>query len=61
LGDTVNQVYLSDKSGYRRFFQTFDDMESKENGVYTFELKEAHDIVRSGFLRFVMKKTGVIR
>lgn len=61
LGDTVNQVYLSDKSGYRRFIDAFNDMESKENGVYTFELREAHDIVRSPFLRFVMRKVGVIR
>ena len=61
LGDTVNQVYLSDKSGYARFVQCFSDMESKENGIYTFELREEHDIVRSPFLRFVMRKVGVIR
>lgn len=61
LGDTVNQVYLSDKSGYARFVKAFEDQESKDNGVYTFELRDAHDIVRSPFLRFVMRKVGVIR
>jgi len=61
LGDTVNQVYLSDRSGYRRFMNAFDDDESRENGVYTFDLKDSSDIVRSGFLRFVMRKVGVIR
>jgi predicted ribonuclease YlaK len=61
LGDTINQVYLSDKSGFKRFIDAFNDDESKENGVYTFELKEAHDIVRSPFLQFVMRKVGVIK
>lgn len=61
LGDTVNQVYLSDKSGYARFVKAFEDEESKEHGIYTFELREAHDIVRSPFLRFVMRKVGVIK
>lgn len=61
LGDTLNQVYLSDKSGYKRFVETFSDDESKENGIFTFELKEESDIVRSPFLRFVMRKVGVIK
>lgn len=61
LGDTINQTYLSDKSGFVRFCEIFNDEESRENGVYVFELKEATDIVRSGFLRFVMEKTGAIR
>lgn len=61
LGDTINQVYLSDKSGFKRFVDAFSDDESKQNGVFTFELKESHDIVRSPFLRFVMKKVGVIK
>lgn len=61
LGDTINQVYLSDKSGYKRFVEAFSDDESKENGIYTFELKESHDIVRSPFLQFVMRKLGVIK
>lgn len=61
LGDTLNQVYLSDKSGYKRFVEAFSDNESKENGIFTFELKQENDIVRSPFLRFVMRKVGVIK
>lgn len=61
LGDTVNQVYLSDKSGYRRFVDVFNDQESKDHGIFTFELREMADIVRSPFLQFIMRKTGVLR
>lgn len=61
LGDTINQVYLSDKSGYRRFVDAFSDEESRQNGVHTFELKEENDVVRSKFLQFVMRKVGVTR
>lgn len=61
IGDTLNQVYLSDKSGFKKFFSLFDDTESKDNGVFTYELKDSQDIVRSGFLRFVMRKTGIIK
>lgn len=61
LGDSINQVYLSDKSGFKRFVEAFSDDESKQHGIYTFELKDAHDIVRSPFLRFVMRKVGVIK
>ena len=56
IGDTANQVYLSQYSGFRRFFETFDDDDSKKNGVFCFELKQNSDIVRSGFLRWVMDK-----
>lgn len=62
IGDSLNQNDLGgNKSGFRRMFQTFDDIESKENGVFTFELRETTDIVRSAFLRFCMRKTNVIK
>ena len=61
IGDSVNQNDLGSKAGFRRVFNTFDDMESKEHGIYAFELRETTDIVRSAFLRFCMRKTGVIR
>ena len=60
IGDSLNQNDLGSKSGFRRMFQTFDDLDSKDHGVYTFELRETADIVRSSFLRFVMQKTRVI-
>ena len=61
VGDSVNQNDLGSRSGFRKMFTIFDDMDSKENGIYTFELREANDIVRSKFLRYVMTKVGVIR
>ena len=48
-------------SGFRKFFDTFDDIDSKEHGIYTFELKDKSDIVRSGFLRYVMEKVGTLK
>lgn len=61
IGDSINQLYLRGESGFARFFRAFDDMESKENGVYAFELKQPSDIVRSGFARFALRKLGIIR
>lgn len=59
--DTTCQNDIGSKSGYAKMFKAFDDMCSKENGIYTFELKEASDILRSGFLRFVMEKLGILK
>lgn len=61
IGDSVNQNDIGSKAGFRHMFNTFDDMDSKEHGIWTFELKESTDIVRSKFLRYVMYKTGVIK
>lgn len=61
IGDSLNQNDVGSKAGFRHMFNTFDDMDSKENGIWTFELREATDIVRSRFLRYVMAKTGVIK
>jgi phosphate starvation-inducible protein PhoH len=43
-------------SGFRNIFDTFNDEESKENKIYTFELQEEMDVMRSDFLKYVMKK-----
>jgi phosphate starvation-inducible protein PhoH len=59
-GDTLNQVYLSNKSGFKSFFDIFNDDESKANGIFTFKLQEETDIIRSDFLRFIMKKVNKI-
>jgi phosphate starvation-inducible protein PhoH and related proteins len=61
VGDTINQLYLRGESGFARFFRCFDDAECRDNGVYAFELKEPGDIVRSGFVRFCLRKAGVIK
>jgi phosphate starvation-inducible protein PhoH len=43
-------------SGFRNIFDTFNDEESRENKIYTFELQEEMDVMRSDFLKYVMKK-----
>lgn len=62
VGDSVNQNYLpKDQSGFRKMFDKFNDQESRDNGFFCFELKEACDIVRSGFVRFVLEKLEIIK
>lgn len=61
IGDSINQNDIGSKAGFRRMFTTFDDEDSRIHGVFTFELRETTDIVRSGFLRYVMVKTGIIK
>lgn len=61
IGDSENQNDLGSRSGFKKIFDQFSDMESKENGVFTFELKEESDIVRSDFVRFILKKVGKIK
>lgn len=61
IGDSINQNDIGNKSGFIRFLSFFRDQESMDNGVYVFDLKDKEDIVRSGFLRFIMEKTNVIK
>lgn len=61
IGDSVNQNDIGAKSGFRKMFDLFNDQESRDFGIHCFELREYSDIVRSGLLRFVMEKTGLIK
>jgi phosphate starvation-inducible PhoH-like protein len=61
VGDSVNQNDIGSKSGFRKMFEMFNDEESREFGINCFELREYNDIVRSGLLRFVMEKAGLIK
>ena len=61
VGDSINQNDIGSKSGFRKMFEMFNDEESREFGISCFELREYNDIVRSGLLRFVMEKTGLIK
>ena len=61
IGDSVNQNDIGTKSGFRKMFDLFNDRESSEFGIHCFELREYSDIVRSGLLRFVMEKAGLIK
>ena len=61
IGDSINQNDIGAKSGFRKMFDLFDDKESSDFGIHCFELREYSDIVRSGLLRFVMEKAGLIK
>ncbi len=61
VGDSHNQNDIGSKAGFRKLFDIFNDAESKSNGVFCYELHEKTDIVRSGFVRFVLEKLGVIK
>lgn len=61
IGDSVNQNFVGNKSGFRDMFNLLSDNESKDNGIHTFEMQQESDIVRSGFVRFLMRKTGKIK
>lgn len=61
IGDSVNQNDIGVKSGFRKMFNLFNDQESRDFGIHSFELREYSDIVRSGLLRFVMEKAGLIK
>jgi phosphate starvation-inducible PhoH-like protein len=50
-----DQSDINGKSGFLPIMQLFDDEQSRENGVYTFKFTE-EDIVRSGLVKFIIKK-----
>lgn len=60
IGDSFNQADIKN-SGFRKIFDKFNDEESKKNGIHCFELTEAADIVRSGFVRFVLERLEIIK
>ncbi len=61
VGDSVNQNDIGKRSGFAKMFEYFNDEESKDNGIYAFEMKDKADIVRSGFLVYVMEKIGILK
>lgn len=50
-----DQSDINGKSGFVPMMNLFDDEESKSNGVYVFRFDE-EDVVRSGLVKFVLKK-----
>jgi len=54
LGDP-EQSDINGKSGFIKMLSHFDDEESRQNGVHVFRFTE-DDIVRSGLVRFIIKK-----
>jgi len=55
IGDP-DQADINGKSGFKKMYDVFDDAESRENGIYTFQFTE-DDIVRSKLVQFIIKKT----
>lgn len=47
-------------NGFMEVFRAFDDEESRSRGIHAFELNEESDIVRSDFMKFIMRKLGVL-
>lgn len=54
LGDP-DQSDINGKSGFIKMMSYFDDEESREQGIHVFHFSE-DDIVRSGLVRFIIKK-----
>ncbi len=54
LGDP-DQSDINGKSGFIKMVSQFEDEESRQNGIHVFRFTE-DDIVRSGLVRFIIKK-----
>ena len=54
IGDP-EQTDIGIKSGFSKILSAFDDEESRSNGIYTFKFDE-EDIVRSGLVKYIIKK-----
>jgi len=55
-----DQSDINGKSGFTSILNTFDDEESKNNGIFTFKFDE-EDIVRSGLVKFILKKLKTLK
>lgn len=55
-----HQSDIADANGFMEVFRAFDDDESRSRGIHTFEFNDEADIVRSEFVKFVMRKLGVL-
>lgn len=54
IGD-VSQNDLGKRSGFNKLYDIFDDDESKENGIVTFEF-DTSDIMREDVVRYIVEK-----
>ena len=55
IGGDFMQSDINGKTGFKEFFNIFDDDESKEMGIHTFSFT-SRDIVRSEILKFIIKR-----
>ncbi len=51
----LQQSDINGRSGFQSIFNLFNDDESKEHGIYTFEFTE-DDILRSALVKFIVQK-----
>ncbi len=56
-----HQSDTGDPHGFMSVHKAFDDEDSRKEGIFTFSFNEESDILRSSFLRFVMRKLGVLK
>lgn len=56
IGDTL-QSDINGRSGFQDIYNTFNDKESEENGVFCFKFTD-RDIMRSEMLKFIVRKLG---
>lgn len=56
-----HQSDIHDAHGFMSLFSAFDDEQSKEHGIHCFYFNEESDIVRSHFIKFVMRKLGILK
>lgn len=56
IGDTL-QSDINGKTGFNEIYNTFNDQESEDNGVFCFKFTDK-DILRSEMLKFIVKKLG---
>ncbi len=54
LGDP-DQSDINGKSGFTKIMNTFNDQDSRDNGIHVFTFDD-NDIVRSGLVKFIIKK-----
>jgi len=59
LGDP-EQSDINGKSGFVKVMNAFDDEESRKNGIFIFRFTE-EDVVRSGLVKFIIKKIRDIK
>ncbi len=55
-----DQSDINGKSGFTQIMNIFDDEESKQNGIFLFKFDD-DDIVRSGLVKFILKKLKSIK
>ena len=55
-----DQSDINGKSGFTSIMNVFDDEESRQNGIFIFKFDE-DDIVRSGLVKFILKKLKKIQ